>query len=614
MSDRLEPEAISEATQQRRWRPTIVVALIVGFGGLVALPILATNILTLFALRQNTEELLADFAVVSLNSIAERVDLTFRNAKSQTTYLAEQVRKGDFEFEDHNAIQTLLHGALSGTPHVKGIGYFSPSGLAVRVGRLSAERVGYIKSDWRDEPNIQRFVEELKQGQYTDSRTLVFVPSLNEPAVTQEGAIALPGEPFQGVFSSVVGLRAISEFLVKLAEEHDGTPFVLQGDFVVAHPNMAVMMPPLGTEKPAPRIGEVGDFVLGVLNQPRFEIDNFDQIFGKGSAFKGRVLSVPSDNGDTVEKVVITRTLEGFEPEPWTIGIYYDADSVNEQINRMIAAGALIGIATVIVVIGGLWFGRRIATPIRQFSESAAAIETLDFADVPEPKRSFLKEIDETALRFNAMVRALRSLESYVPKPLVKRLMRVGEEGVIPETRLVTIMFTDIVGFTRYSETKTAEEVARFLNNHFALVTEEIARRGGTVDKYIGDSVMAFWGALEDDPDQARNALNAALGIREALSGQEVQIRIGIHQGPVVAGAIGSLAVEGGRVNYTIVGDAVNVAQRLEGLGRNHPHESGVTITLSKEIADVAPDGLIPVAVGEEHLKGREERVLVYRL
>jgi class 3 adenylate cyclase len=117
-----------------------------------------------------------------------------------------------------------------------------------------------------------------------------------------------------------------------------------------------------------------------------------------------------------------------------------------------------------------------------------------------------------------------------------------------------------------------AAEIADFLNHHFALVAKCVEAEGGTVDKYIGDSVMAFWGAPEPQPDHTERACRAAIGVSIALKSDNmarkregkppVRVRIGVHTGEVVVGNIGAP----GRINYTIVGDTVNAASRLEQL------------------------------------------------
>jgi adenylate cyclase len=189
------------------------------------------------------------------------------------------------------------------------------------------------------------------------------------------------------------------------------------------------------------------------------------------------------------------------------------------------------------------------------------------------------------------------------------------------EERELTILFTDLAGFTNMSEAMTPMQVADFINHHFALVSDCIEHEGGTIDKYIGDAVMAFWGAPQPLLDHAVRGCRAALAIRRAIEAdntkrrqqgmESVHVRIGLHMGPVVVGNIGSER----RVNYSIIGDSVNVAARLESQGKELGDPSQeVGILASDSVLDAA--GLISeaVEVGSVPLRGRTQTMRVFRL
>jgi class 3 adenylate cyclase len=182
-------------------------------------------------------------------------------------------------------------------------------------------------------------------------------------------------------------------------------------------------------------------------------------------------------------------------------------------------------------------------------------------------------------------------------------------------------MFTDIVGFTRLSETLSAPEVAALLNEHFTLLAACIEAEGGTVDKFIGDSVMAMWGAPERYADGPDRACRAALAIETAMRAWNedrrladqpvIRVRIGLHTGPVVVGNIGSP----GRVNYTVVGDTVNTAKRLDELGRiAGAGADGTRILLSGETAAALRADMPLVNLGLKRLRGRSTPVEVFSL
>ena len=146
-------------------------------------------------------------------------------------------------------------------------------------------------------------------------------------------------------------------------------------------------------------------------------------------------------------------------------------------------------------------------------------------------------------------------------------MLRAQLPAIDDETRRrrqVTVLFADVSGFTAMSESMDAEEVAGVMNDLWAQLDEVVVGHGGRIDKHIGDALMAIWGAdftSEDDPEQA---VRAALGLQDALarsrrdSGLSLAMRVGINTGPVLLGAVGSTA------EFTAMGDAVNVASRLE--------------------------------------------------
>ena len=220
------------------------------------------------------------------------------------------------------------------------------------------------------------------------------------------------------------------------------------------------------------------------------------------------------------------------------------------------------------------------------------------------------------------MLAGLRAFEIYVPRTFVLRLLRIGGASALrSEERQVTVLFTDIRGFTTLAERLSHHDLADFLNQHFALVAACVEAEDGTVDKYIGDSVMAFWGAPVAQEDQAERACRAALAVvaaihadnaeRRARGEEPVRMRIGVHTGPAIAGNIGAP----GRVNYTLVGDTVNTAQRLEQLGKDFGESDGeVSVLVSAETAAKLPPKFTVTPVGTCQLRGREASIEVYRL
>ena len=183
----------------------------------------------------------------------------------------------------------------------------------------------------------------------------------------------------------------------------------------------------------------------------------------------------------------------------------------------------------------------------------------------------------------------------------------------MPEVKDVSVLFSDIVGFTTMSEKMSPAAVSLLLNDYFSRMTDIIFKYEGTLDKYIGDAIMAVFGAPLDMPDHCMRAIKAALEMRDQLEsfnadrkeGPTIRIRIGINSGKAVAGEMGGI----NKKEYTVLGDTVNTASRLESsvakpmqvvVGEN-------TYTATKDLFDFR-------SLGPATLKGKERTVEVYEV
>ncbi len=211
--------------------------------------------------------------------------------------------------------------------------------------------------------------------------------------------------------------------------------------------------------------------------------------------------------------------------------------------------------------------------------------------------------------------RLMSTLCRYVTREIAEEVMKQKGQMRLGGTRApISILFSDIRNFTSISERHEPEKIVEFLNDYFALMVHEIFAQQGTLDKFMGDGIMAVFGAPISRPDDPLRAVRAARGMRHALrgfnarqrakGGVEVDIGIGISHGESISGNIGSEQ----RMEYTVIGDSVNLASRLEGLTKNHPYK----ILINDRIYEQVKDEFECVLIGEERVKGKAETVQVY--
>jgi adenylate cyclase len=211
--------------------------------------------------------------------------------------------------------------------------------------------------------------------------------------------------------------------------------------------------------------------------------------------------------------------------------------------------------------------------------------------------------------------RERRRLSQFFSPEVLRAVVRQRDEASLQTTRrLVTVLFADIRGFTSLSERLQPEEVAEMLREYLTEMTEVVFKYGGTVDKYIGDCVMALYNVPFEDPDHVMNALRTALEMQErtlavsarweARLGSPIRCGIGISTGEAVVGTLGSRQ----RLEYTAIGDTINLGSRLEALTK----EQGVAIIISEFTQRALPGDVLTRELGEVTVRGRTRPVKVY--
>ena len=267
------------------------------------------------------------------------------------------------------------------------------------------------------------------------------------------------------------------------------------------------------------------------------------------------------------------------------------ADSRTLLERAALAAAVAVGLAAGGALLAALLLSRSLA----RIAGKTERIRNLDFSD-RVPVRSRITEIARLSASIERMREGLEVFGRYVSKNLVHQIMRSPETAGVGGTRReITVMFTDIEGFSLLSETMEPELLTSRLSRYFDALGGAISANHGMIDKYIGDSIMAFWNAPEPDPDHIANACRAAL--QAAAAGKQLsekwrgrgrpgfRTRFGLHTGPAVVGNVGARE----RINYTLVGAVANQASRLEGLNKAY----GTEILASGEVAGATADRFV---------------------
>ncbi len=610
MSDGIRQES---SAGPLRWRLSMSSTLSICFGSLIAVSLLVVLGITVSGGARNTFDLLRREAELGISLIAREIDAHLSSARIQTEFVARVLETGRIDVHDTPGLEALLIGAMAGDPAIGGVVFVHPDGRTVVVDRLDNP----VRVNWPGlgkDPDILEALAHARSNGGPRWVPPVWRPDYDRTILMLQRPL-WRGGGFMGILVSAISTRGLSERLRDGTEDLSSTVFTLLGeDRVLAHSLLSSSdFPGLSKDNPLPALASFPDPVLANMWDPETRRPTAIPL---EVPLRGHTVTVGDD-----DVVFVYREITGYTEQPLLAGAYFRTGYISDEVDRILNS-ILAGLAAVLVSLAvAIVVGRRLARPIRRLSSAAQDVGRMNLDDIADLPPSHVIELDHQSQAFNAMRGALKWFQAYVPRPLVSQIVRHGDmSGLESERRNVTVMFTDIVGYSTASEGMSARETTQFLNHHFSILTEEIEACEGTVDKFIGDSVMAFWGAPEKQKNRAVHACSAALAIRRRVEEDNrlrrdaslapVRMRIGIHSGEATAANIGSRE----RLNYTVIGDTVNVAQRLEQLGRKVAPDAEVAIVISAETARDTGNAFTTEPAGEMAVRGRSALVEVYAL
>ena len=291
-----------------------------------------------------------------------------------------------------------------------------------------------------------------------------------------------------------------------------------------------------------------------------------------------------------------------------------DFTSTLERNNNRLLIFGLIAIALQILVI--YFLSTVISSPLEKLALKVARIQEFSSENLP-PLESPIREVAILSRAIDTLDTAIKSFAAFVPVSLVKQLLESDQKLELGgHSRFLTIFFSDLEAFSTLSEELPAQDLLLRVSAYLEIVTKIVNEEAGTIDKFIGDGVMAFWGAPALLEDHAWHACVAALRIQHGMkvmndrwNEQELKplnIRIGIHSDAVLVGNLGSKE----RMGYTVIGDGVNVASRLEGINK----EFGTRICISNSVFKEAGERLCVRPIDDVTVKGRRAKIPIYEL
>jgi class 3 adenylate cyclase len=566
----------------------------------------------LVAGQQNLFRQLGSRFDLTIRVATDRVADHLKPAQHELQSLAALLARQPAVLADPQRLADVLGAAMSANPQIVATAFVRPDQSSMRLER--ANDMAFI-DDLRERTDLAAALR-LAQSRGPNGNPLgwsdpLFGDNIRLPVIAYREPVWSDGT-FRGILVAVVSIMEMSRFMSELSSDLGETLYILWGTtHVLAHPRLPTLKLDLSGSRPLPTTAEIGDEALARM------VGDFRRAAGLQAYLKHARGHVFESGG--VRQVHVFAELRDYGRQPWLLGFHASIRGTEEvgRWQRMAAVGLAFLALSIVLAFA---VGRGFARPIRLLAAAANEVRRLDFASVRPLQRSRIRELDDAAQSFNTMTRGLRLFETYVPRRLVSRLMEQdGSGGDVTRERDLTVMFTDLVGFSTLAERTSARETAELLNQHFELVVGYIRATDGTVDKYLGDGVMAFWGAPRRQEDHARRACRAAIAMAAAIKDENIaramrgaaplRVRISLHSGPAIVGNIGASE----RINYTIVGDTVNVAARILEIGREQRPEHAVILVSGETLAAAGP-GFAGEFLGHRTVKGRRSEVDIHRL
>jgi adenylate cyclase len=607
-------------------RPSLRITLLTLLVGLLLVTVISLARVAQTSMSRIVGDMESRLFTIGALAIGAQIDAFFAPAPPLLEDLADQARRGGLHVDDPDELSDYLVSRLRRSPTVgwlsysdqatgRFVGAWRRDDGAIILNRSTPDVDGGRPTEVEVTPAGQRipFHRDLPGGYDPRQRSwyqqAMAAPGViwTEPFTFNEGAVGItaalalrtPGSSASpGVFTADFFLDGVSRFLGELGSaSHMGDARLLvlsrQGSVVAD----SAGRPDVVADGIAREGGRSVSGGVGALRREQPAVVSFGL---DGTRYVGAFQVVPVTDGPEWIAVVVM-------PEDEALGVVYE--------NRRYAL-TLGLIFTGIAILLGSVLAHRVAGPLNAVARDLERVGRFELSPEPSPS-SFVKEIAVVGAAVDRMKAGLRSFSHYAPTEIVRDLLARGEEARLGgEYRRLTIQFSDVEGYTRIGELMAPSELVEHIGEYLEAMTEILRDEQATIDKYLGDGILAFFNAPHDVPDHVARACRAAIRSQERLRELSVEwaragkpvfrARIGFHVGEVLVGNIGTPY----RFEYTVIGDAVNIASRLETLNKLY----GTGILASEEVRQEAGPDFEWRTVDLVAVVGRESGTLVCEL
>lgn len=576
------------------------------FGGLVTLSTGTLLYLALTSAFEGTRAALGSRLETLIFDAAQKSQAFFEPMEKNGRWLAGEIAAGRITPKNQKQFESVLAGITAISPQISGISYQYPDGGGYfYTPETQTLRKVQWPGNWQVRLNRKRADGTVWPPQHG---VWVLRPSVIDGQAV--GTFLAPARAPNGDIGVVAVRLDLSPLAKSLGQNADFrgyelTRFLLFNDSIVlGHPLLLTM-----ENARWPSIKDVDDTYLKQLSTgTRYPLAIVADIPGVES------FALETTSGQRIFATMTDTSRDTGGRS--TIGVHFDPQAGAAEYNRLIniaAVGALLLLGSFILA---LLLGRRAAVPMQRLATAAQLVQDNKLEKVEQLPVGSVKEIAAASSAFNEMVAGLRERKKirdlfgkYVPQDVASMLLS-DDEAARPRNALATVFFLDIAGFSALSEKLEPAEVVTTLNAFFSDAVSLIETEGGMVTQFQGDAILAVFNAPVPRDDHAASAVRAAVSIIRTISnkvyeGHRLDCRIGINTGPLVAGAIGAKD----RLSYTIYGDAVNVAARLEQMNK----EFGTRILLAAATVEQVKEFDFK-EIGTLPIRGRDAPVDVFTL